>query len=67
MLDESPNPLAFPDALSIELTDPATLQTLTAPPSRFTVTNTSGAPAALIVDVTVRFHDLSPSSTDLGE
>jgi len=54
--------------MTIELTDPATLQTLTAAPSRFTVTNTSGAPAAAILDVTVRFHDLTPpTATDVAE
>jgi hypothetical protein len=65
--DLAANPLSFPDAVTIELTDPATLQTLTGAPSRFTVTNTSGAPAAAIFDVTVRFLDLSASATDLQE
>ncbi len=59
--------LHFPDSLAIELTNPATLQTLTAPPNRFNVTNTSGGPASAIVNVTVRFHDLSTSTTDLEE
>jgi hypothetical protein len=62
--DASPNPVGFPDGLMIELTDPATLKTLTAAPGRFTVTNTSGGPASGIVDVTVRFHDLTPASAD---
>ena len=65
--DATPNPLSFPDALTIELTDPTTLQTLTAAPGRFPVTNSSGAPAAAIFDVTVRFHDLSASATDVEE
>jgi hypothetical protein len=65
--DPDANPLSFPDDKMIELTDPATLQTLTATPARYTVTNTSGAPAAAIFDVTVRFHDLSASATDLEE
>ena len=62
--DATPNPIAFPDIYMIDLTDPATLQTLTAAPSRFNVTNTSGAPASGIVDVTVRFHDFTPASAD---
>jgi hypothetical protein len=62
--DATPNPVGFPDSLMIELTDPAKLQTLTAAPGRFTVTNTSGAPASAIVDVTVRFHDLTPVDAD---
>ena len=65
--DATPNPLSFPDAKAVELTNPATLQPLTGAPARFTVTNTSGAPAAAIFDVTVRFHDLSASSTDVEE
>jgi hypothetical protein len=64
---EGPNPLVFPDGQSIELTNPATLQNFTGAPSRFTVTNTSGADSAAIFDVTVRFHDLSASTTDLEE
>lgn len=58
------NPFVFPDAQSIELTNPATLQTLTGAPTRFTVTNTSGADAAAIFDITVRFHDLTPADPD---
>jgi hypothetical protein len=54
------NPTVFPDAQSIELTNPATLQTLTGAPGRFTVTNTSGGPAAAIFQVTARFNDLTP-------
>jgi hypothetical protein len=65
--DAAANPLSFPDDKTIELTNPATLQTLTGAPGRFTVTNTSGGPAAAIFDVTVRFHDLSTSATDLEE
>lgn len=65
--DPTPNPLAFPDDKAIELTDPATLQDLTGPPARFTVTNSSGAAAAAVFDVTVRFHDLSASASDLEE
>jgi hypothetical protein len=65
--DATPNPFAFPDDKTIELTDPTTLQTLTAAPGRFTVTNTSGAPGVAIVEVTVRFNDLSASATDLEE
>ena len=61
------SPLSFPDDKMIELTNPATLQVLVAPPGRFTVTNTSGAPAAAVFDVTVRFLDLSASATDLEE
>jgi hypothetical protein len=53
------NPTVFPDAQSIELTNPATLQTLTGAPARFTVTNTSRAPAASLFNVTVRFYDLT--------
>jgi hypothetical protein len=62
--DATPNPLSFPNNLMIELTDPTRLQTLTAPPGRFTVTNTSGGPASGIVDVTVRFHDFTPVDAD---
>ena len=58
------NPTVFPDAQSIELTDPARLQTLTGAPGRFTVTNTSGGPAAALFDVTVRFNDLTPVDPD---
>ena len=65
--DATPNPFGFPDDKTIDLTDPATLQTLTGAPGRFTVTNASGAPAAAIFDVTVRFHDLSASATDVEE
>jgi uncharacterized protein YukE len=61
------DPLSFPDDKMIELTNPATLQPITAAPGRFTVTNTSGAQAAAVFDVTVRFHDLSASATDLEE
>jgi uncharacterized protein YukE len=60
-------PLQFPDAMTIELTEPSTLQTFTGAPSRLTVTNTSGGPAVAIFDVTVRFIDLSASATDLQE
>lgn len=65
--DATPAPLSFPDGSSIELTDPATLQTLTAAPGRFTVTNTSGGPAAVTVDVTVRFHDLEEDALDIED
>lgn len=65
--DAASNPLSFPDDKMIELTNPATLQPITAAPGRFTVTNTSGAQAAAVFDVTVRFHDLSASATDLEE
>jgi hypothetical protein len=65
--DPAANPFSFPDDKAIELTNPATLQPLTGAVARFTVTNTSGGPAAAIFDVTVRFHDLSASSTDLEE
>jgi collagen triple helix repeat protein len=65
--DASGSPLAFPAADSIDITAPATLATLTAPPGPFTVSNTSGAPAAGIAEVTVRFVDLSASTTDIGE
>jgi hypothetical protein len=65
--DPTANPLSFPDDKMIELTNPATLQALTGSPGRFTVTNTSGASAAAVFDVTVRFHDLSASTTDLEE
>jgi hypothetical protein len=65
--DATPNPLGFPDDKMIDLTDPATLLTLTGAPSRFTVTNTSGGPAAAIFDVTARFNDLSASATDVEE
>ena len=44
----------FPDNLTIELTDPSTLQPLTAAPGRFTVTNTSGVPAEAVVDISVQ-------------
>lgn len=62
--DATPNPVTFPDALTIELTDPANLQTLVAAPARYNVTNTSGGPAAAIIDVTARFHDLTPIDAD---
>jgi hypothetical protein len=65
--DPASTPLSFPDEKMIELTNPATLQVLTGAPGRFTVTNTSGAPAAAVFDVTVRFHDLSASAVDLEE
>jgi hypothetical protein len=58
------NPTVFPDAQSIDLTNPATLQSLTGAPARFTVTNTSGADAAALFDVTVRFNDLTPVDPD---
>ena len=66
--DATPNPFAFPSAAdqSIELTDPATLSTLTAGPTRFTVENSSGGAGIAIVDFTVRFNDLTASATDLG-
>ena len=65
--DATPNPFSFPNAMAIELTDPATLSPLTGAPGRYTVTNASGQPAAAIFDVTVRFHDLSASATDVEE
>jgi hypothetical protein len=65
--DLAANPLSFPDDKMIEVTAPATLQDLTGAPTRFTVTNTSGTLASAIFDVTVRFHDLSTSATDLAE
>jgi hypothetical protein len=65
--DPAAAPLLFPDAMTIELTEPTTLQNFTGSPSRLTVTNTSGGPAVAIFDITVRFHDLSASTTDLQE
>lgn len=65
--DPASNPLSFPDDKMVDLTNPATLQPLTGAAGRFTVTNTSAAPAAAVFDVTVRFHDLSASATDLEE
>jgi hypothetical protein len=65
--DATPNPFAFPDAQSIDLTDPATLLDAgTGPPTKFKVA-TGGTPGAIMVDVTVRFNDLSASATDLNE
>jgi hypothetical protein len=65
--DDPANPFAFPNAKSIELTDPATLQTLTGAPARFTATNNSGQPGAVVVDFTVRFHDLQASAEDVEQ
>ena len=65
--DPTPNPFAFPSDKSIELTDPTTLQTLTAPPDRFKVSNPGSSPGIVVVEVTVRFNDLSASATDLQE
>jgi hypothetical protein len=56
------NPLLFPDSEMIELTNPANLETQTGAPARFSVTNTSGGPAAAIFDVTVRFTDVANSN-----
>ena len=60
-------PIDFPDGSSIELTDPATMHTITGAPGRFTMSNSSGAPAAGIVDVTVRFTDLEEDGLDLED
>ena len=65
--DSNPAPLSFPDSASIELTNPATLQTITGAPGRFTVTNTSGGQAAAVVDVTVRVHDLEEDGLDIED
>ena len=62
--DANPNPVSFPDDKTIELTNPATLQSLTGTPTRFAVTNSSGADSAAIFDVTVRFHDLTPADAN---
>ena len=65
--DATPNPFAFPTAQSVELTDPATLQPVGAPSTRFTVTNPAGTTGFVLVTFTVRFHDLTASATDLNE
>lgn len=66
-MDTPSSPLSFPKAKMIELTFPETLQNFTGAPARYTVTNTSGAPAAAVIEVTVRFLDLSVSATDPDE
>jgi len=68
-VDAPPNPFVFPGDKLMELTDPTRLLRVTDPdndPSRFTVSKASGL-GGVIVDVTVRFHDLSASATDLDE
>jgi hypothetical protein len=66
-VDATPNPFAFPEAQSIDLTDVATLQPIGAAPAVYEVDNPGPAPAPVLVTFTVRFHDLVASATDLDE
>ncbi|MCU1675430.1 MAG: hypothetical protein JWM93_188 [Frankiales bacterium] len=65
-VDASPNPFSFPTDKAIDLTDPATLQNITGGGAGpITVTNAGGTAAPAIVNVTVRFNDLTASATDV--
>lgn len=64
-VDATPNPFSFPTEDAIDLTDPATLQTFTATPAPFNVSNVSGATGVVTVTFTVRFNDLTASATDV--
>ncbi|WP_027005232.1 hypothetical protein [Conexibacter woesei] len=65
-VDATPNPLSFPDADAIDLTDASTLYRLSgAPIGPFTVTNPTGTALPVTVTFTVRFHDLTASATDV--
>ncbi len=66
-VDATPNPFAFPEAESIDLTDPATLLPIAAAPTKFTASNAGPAAAPVLATFTVRFHDLSASATELDE
>jgi hypothetical protein len=65
-VDSTPNPFSFPTDKAIDLTDPATLQNITGGGAGpITVTNAGGTAAPAIVNVTVRFNDLTASASDV--
>lgn len=64
-VDAQPNPFTFPTDKTIDLTDATTLSDFGgAGVGPFTVSNASASARPLIVNVTVRFNDLSASGSD---